>query len=181
MKNDSAYASITSPSNPLPPPPPASGQISQTNRQRQRTSSTLSSSSLLSDALNREMSLDDDNCSLKSDDLICDYDETLTLDSTSKKYVFPSKNSFQSNSIDFSDGGDTSSSNSLSIDSNKKPTMITIVPTKKASVPPFQPVQRDAHRSSVPTKPSDNLRESLDELTKLSTRMDSTGDNEQHR
>ena len=81
MKSDSAYASIT-----LPTQPPASS----TSRQRQRASSTLSSSSLVSDVLNRELSLDDENCSLKSDDLICDYDDTLTLDSISRKYVFDS-------------------------------------------------------------------------------------------
>lgn len=77
---DSAYASIKSPSNRSP-----SVKHSQTNRQRQRASSTLSSSSVLSDLLNQDAVLDDDNCSLKSDDLICDYDDTLTLDSVSKK------------------------------------------------------------------------------------------------
>jgi hypothetical protein len=73
-QGDSAYASVT-----LPP------KSSQTNRQRQRVSSTISSSSLLSDVLNQDVSLDDGNCSLKSEDLICDYDDTLTFDSVSKK------------------------------------------------------------------------------------------------
>ncbi len=79
-QGDSAYASIVLPSN-----HPPSAQNSQTNRQRLRTSSTLSSSSVQSDVRNQDAILDDDNCSLKSDDLICDYDDTLTLDSVSKK------------------------------------------------------------------------------------------------
>lgn len=154
IKSDSAYASITLSSQPPPPPSvSASGQTS--SRQRQRASSTLSSSSLVSDVLNRELSLDDDNCSLKSDDLLCDYDDTLTFDSVSKN-----------------DGGDTSSSNSLSIDSNKKPSTI---PTKQVTV------SKDNHRSSVPAKVNDNVRESLDELTRLSTRFDNTSDHEQTR
>jgi hypothetical protein len=45
----------------------------------------LSTSSALSDVRNQDAILDDDNCSLKSDDLLCDYDDTLTLDSVSKK------------------------------------------------------------------------------------------------
>ncbi len=45
----------------------------------------LSASSAISDILNQDALLDDDNCSLKSDDLICDYDDTLTIDSSSKK------------------------------------------------------------------------------------------------
>lgn len=77
---DSAYASVTLPANRTP-----SAQYSQPNRQRQRAPSTLSSSSHLSDVLNNDAFLDDENCSLKSDDLICDYDDTLTLESVSKK------------------------------------------------------------------------------------------------
>ena len=79
---DSAYASAVLPSNQS-----SSAHYSQAQRIRHRHSSTISSSSLLSDVLNQDVSLDDDNCSLKSEDLICDYDETLTLDSASKKYV----------------------------------------------------------------------------------------------
>ena len=45
----------------------------------------LSTTSAISDVLNQDALLDDDNCSLKSDDLMCDYDDTLTIDSTSRK------------------------------------------------------------------------------------------------
>lgn len=45
----------------------------------------LSSASAISDVLNQDALLADDNCSLKSDDLMCDYEDTLTMDSTSKK------------------------------------------------------------------------------------------------
>jgi hypothetical protein len=64
---------------------PPSAHISQSNRHRQRAISMLSSTSGISDVLNQDASLDDDNCSLKSDDLMCDYDDTLTMDSISKK------------------------------------------------------------------------------------------------
>lgn len=71
-----------------------------------------------------------------------------------------------------SDGGDTSSSNSLPIDTTKKPSTIPIKNTA---------ISKDNHRSSVPAKVNENLRESLDELTRLSTRLDSTSDQEQNR
>jgi hypothetical protein len=64
--------------------------------------------------------------------------------------------------------------------------MITAVTTKKPNIPPFQPALKD-HRaatvgkSSTTDKANSNLQESLDELTRLSTRMDSTGDNEPNR
>jgi hypothetical protein len=45
----------------------------------------LSSTSAISDVLNQDALLEDDNCSLKSDDLMCDFEDTLTIDSTSKK------------------------------------------------------------------------------------------------
>jgi hypothetical protein len=45
----------------------------------------ISASSIISDVLNQDALLEDDNCSLKSEDLMCDYDDTLTLDSQSKK------------------------------------------------------------------------------------------------
>ena len=65
-----------------------SAHLSQGNRHRQRAISLLSSASNISDVLNQDALLEDDNCSLKSDDLMCDYDETLTMDSTaSKTYV----------------------------------------------------------------------------------------------
>lgn len=66
----------------------ASAHLSQGNRHRQRAISMLSTASNISDVLNQDALLEDDNCSLKSDDLMCDYDETLTMDSTaSKTYV----------------------------------------------------------------------------------------------
>jgi hypothetical protein len=65
--------------------------------------------------------------------------------------------------------------------------MITTVTTiTKPNIPPFQSVLKD-HRSSTIAKCStgnktnDNLRESLDELTRLSTRMDGIVDNEHNR
>ena len=71
------------------------------------------------------------------------------------------------------------------MDTNKKPTMIKSVPTKKPNISPFQPVLKDHHpttiaKSASVDKTNNNLQESLDELTRLSTRMDSTGDNEHH-
>ncbi len=45
----------------------------------------ISASSVISNVLNQDALLEDDNCSLKSEDLMCDYDDTLTLDSLSKK------------------------------------------------------------------------------------------------
>ena len=62
-----------------------SAHLSQGNRHRQRAVSLLSATSAISDVLNQDALLDDDNCSLKSDDLMCDYDDTLTMDSVSKK------------------------------------------------------------------------------------------------
>ncbi len=45
----------------------------------------LSATSAVSDLLNQDALLEDDNCSLKSDDLMGDFDDTLTMDSASKK------------------------------------------------------------------------------------------------
>lgn len=86
----------------------------------------------------------------------------------------------------FSDPTDSCSSNSLSIETDKKPTMITGITTKKPNIPPFQPVLKDHRAGSIAKnssidKTNTNLRESLDELSRLSTRMDSTGDNEHNR
>lgn len=67
---------------------PTSSHLSQNYRHRQRAISMLSAGSGVSDVLNQEALLEDDNCSLKSDDLMCDYDDTLTMDSTTKTYVY---------------------------------------------------------------------------------------------
>lgn len=72
IRDDSAYASLITPS---------------THTQRQRAISLLSSSSALSDVFNQDAIFDDEFCSLKSVDLLCDQDETLTLDSTSRKSI----------------------------------------------------------------------------------------------
>ena len=60
--------------------------------------------------------------------------------------------------------------------------MIKSIPTTKPNIQPFQPVLKE-QRSSPLTKTSTNgnLRESLDELTQLSHRMDNIIDNEQNR
>jgi len=86
-----------------------------------------------------------------------------------------------------SDHTDSCSSNSLPIETTKKPKMITsVTTTTKPNVPPFQTVLKD-HRSSTIAKCStldktnNNLRESLDELGRLSTRMDTIVDNEHNR
>lgn len=81
-RNDSTRTNIKSSSN-----QPPSAHLSQSNKHRQRAVSMLSSASAISDVLNQNTLLEDDNCSLKSDDLMCDYDDTLTIDSTSKKWV----------------------------------------------------------------------------------------------
>ncbi|UJR09977.1 hypothetical protein I4U23_014201 [Adineta vaga] len=146
-QGDSAYASTESPTN-----RPTSAQRSHTTRYRHRTPSTLSSSSALSNVLNQEGLLDDDNCSLKSEDLICDYDDTLTLDSISK-----------------TNRTDSCSSNSLSLEMNKKSPSIT-----KVNATPMQSNSKD------PRSPN-NVRESLDELTRLSYRMDNVFDYDHHR
>lgn len=64
---------------------PSSSHLSQSSKHRQRAISMLSSASAISDVLNQNTLLEDDNCSLKSDDLMCDYEDTLTIDSVSKK------------------------------------------------------------------------------------------------
>jgi len=79
-RGDSAYESVVFPSNQTP-----STHLSQSNRHRQRAISMLSTTSAISDVLNQDALLEDDNCSLKSDDLMCDYDDTLTIDSVSRK------------------------------------------------------------------------------------------------
>ena len=65
--------------------------------------------------------------------------------------------------------------------------MIPSIPTTtKPKIPPFQPVIRD-HRTSTIAKCSttdktnSNLQESLDELGRLSNRMDNNLDNEHNR
>jgi hypothetical protein len=64
--------------------------------------------------------------------------------------------------------------------------MITTVPIKKPNIPPFQPVLKDHRTANTPKsssidKTNSNLLESLDELTRLSTRMENTVDNEHNR
>ncbi|CAF1179013.1 unnamed protein product [Rotaria sordida] len=161
---DSAYASIILPLNRL-----SSTQHSQINRQRQHRPSTSSSSTHVSDILNNDSFLDDDNCSLKSDDLICDYDDTLTLESVSKN-----------------DQTDSLSSTSLSIETSKTPIMITATTIIKPNIPLFQTVSKENRSSSIvkcstTDKINANLRESLDELTELSNRMDNIIDSEHNR
>jgi hypothetical protein len=64
--------------------------------------------------------------------------------------------------------------------------MITPVTTTKPNIPPFQPVSKE-QRSATVTKYSTSdqmngsLRESLDELTQLSNRMDNNIDGEHNR
>jgi hypothetical protein len=60
--------------------------------------------------------------------------------------------------------------------------MITPVATSKPNIQPFHPVLKE-HRSATIAKCSTNgnLRESLDELTELSHRVDNIIDNEQNR
>jgi hypothetical protein len=148
---DSAYASVTYSSNQTP-----SAHLSQSNRHRQRAISMLSTTSAISDVLNQDALLEDDNCSLKSDDLMCDYEETLTIDSTSRN-----------------EQTDSCSSISLTIESNKKQ------PTKP-NVPHYQPTSRPT-TITINEKSNGSLRESLDELNRLSTRMDNGIDNEHNR
>ncbi|CAF3232760.1 unnamed protein product [Rotaria socialis] len=161
---DSAYASVTPPVNRLP-----SVHYSQINRQRQRAPSTLSSSSHSSDVLHNDAFLDDENCSLKSDDLICDYDDTLTLESVSKN-----------------ERTDSFSSTSLSIEINKKSSMPTSITVVKPTAPLLQSASKENRpttiaKSSPTDKINASLRESLDELTQLSNRMDNAMDGEHNR
>jgi hypothetical protein len=60
--------------------------------------------------------------------------------------------------------------------------MITPVPTTKPNVPPFQPVLKENRAATIEKcSTNGNLRESLDELTQLSHRMDNIVDNENNR
>jgi hypothetical protein len=65
--------------------------------------------------------------------------------------------------------------------------MITsVTTTTKPNVPPFQTVLKDNRSSTIAKcstldKTNNNLRESLDELGRLSTRMDTIVDNEHNR
>jgi len=140
----------------------ASAHLSQGNRHRQRAISMLSTASNISDVLNQDALLEDDNCSLKSDDLMCDYDETLTMDSTASK----------------PDRTDSYSSISLTSDSQRK-----AVETK--TVTTHGPILSREHRAATIAKCSTttngNVRESLDELNRLSHRVDSNVDQEHFR
>ncbi|CAF2400429.1 unnamed protein product [Rotaria sp. Silwood2] len=164
--NDSTYANVKSISN-----QPPSAHLAQGNRHRQRAISMLSATSAISDVLNQDTLLEDDNCSLKSDDLMCDYDDTLTIDSNSKN------DRIDSHSI-------ASSSNETNKQHN---TIISVTPTKP-NVSHYQPTSKE-HRSvtiakcstTTNDKTNASLRESLDELNRLSNRMDHTIDNEQNR
>ncbi|CAF3960343.1 unnamed protein product [Rotaria sordida] len=163
-QNDSTYGNVKSTSN-----QPPSAHLSQGNRHRQRAISMLSGSSAISDVLNQDTLLEDDNCSLKSDDLICDYDDTVTIKSTCKN-----------DRID--------SLPSSSIEPNKQHTKIMSVTPTKPNIPHYQPTSKE-HRSTTTTKYSTtlsdtinaSLRESLDELNRLSNQMDHNIDNEQNR
>lgn len=75
-----------------------------------------------------------------------------------------------------SDRTDSCSSASFSIESNKKPTIISVTPTKP-NVPFYQPSSKE-NRLNTNEKTNGNLRESLDELNRLSNRVD---DNENNR
>ncbi|CAM4748288.1 unnamed protein product [Rotaria magnacalcarata] len=154
---------------------PPSAHLSQSNKHRQRAVSMLSSASAISDVLNQDTLLEDDNCSLKSEDLMCDYDDTLTIDSSSKN-----------------DQTDSNSLASLSTGSNKQATTaIAHTPTKpNAPLHQQQQPQTKEHHSATVAKCStattndtsnSSLRETLDELTRLSNRMDHNIDNEQNR
>lgn len=106
------------------------------------------------------------------------------------------KNTSETISISFvlylSDRTDSNSLGSLSTESNKQPTTTTTtaIPNTpiKPNVPVYQPVTRD-HRSATIAKcstatnekPNSSLRETLDELNRLSNRIDHTIDNEQNR
>jgi hypothetical protein len=75
--------------------------------------------------------------------------------------------------IYFSEQTDSCSSISLTIESNKKQ------PTKP-NVPHYQPTSRPT-TITINEKSNGSLRESLDELNRLSTRMDNGIDNEHNR
>ncbi|UJR36114.1 hypothetical protein I4U23_028849 [Adineta vaga] len=165
-QGDSIYAKVSSSSNHS-----SSAHLSQSNKHRQRAISMLSSSSAISNVLNQDTLLEDDNCSLKSDDLMCDYDDTLTIDSLSKN-----------------DRTDSCSSASLTNEPNKKhsPTILT-TPTKP-NVPLNQTTSKE-HRSSIVVKNSQatndkmngNLRDTLDEFNRLNNRMENKNDHENNR
>lgn len=78
---------------------------------------------------------------------------------------------------------DSCSSTSLSVDLNRKPsTTINVTPTKPTVA--HSPLVTKEHRSSTSAKgPTNNgsLRESLDELNRLSNRVDNTVDQEHNR
>ncbi|CAF3425567.1 unnamed protein product [Rotaria socialis] len=168
--NDSTSSNMKNSSN-----QPPSAHLSQSNKHRQRAVSMLSSASAISDVLNQDTLLEDDNCSLKSEDLMCDYDDTLTIDSSSKN-----------------DQTDSNSLASLSIGSNKQSTTVIAHASTKPNAPLHQQQlpQTKEHRSATIAKCStattndksnSSLRETLDELTRLSNRMDHNIDNEQNR
>jgi len=87
-----------------------------------------------------------------------------------------------------SDRTDSYSSASLSVETNKKHTTIIPVNSTKPNVPLYQTASKE-HRSASINKSSTttnektngNLRESLDELNRLSHRMDNGIDNEHNR
>lgn len=82
----------------------------------------------------------------------------------------------------FSERTDSFSSTSLSIETNKKPTTVV----KSVAAPLLQPVSKE-NRPSTKTngltmdKLNANLRESLDELTELSNRMENIMDSEPNK
>jgi len=99
--------------------------------------------------------------------------------------IFNNQNFF---SLYLSDRTDSCSSASFSIEANKKQKTIIPVTPKKPNVPHYQLTSKE-HRSTTTLKCSTtmnektngSLRESLDELNRLSNQMDNGIDNEHNR
>ncbi|CAF1428890.1 unnamed protein product, partial [Adineta ricciae] len=152
---------------------PPSTHLSQSGKHRQRAISMLSSSSAISNVLNQDVLLEDDNCSLKSEDLMCDYDDTLTLDSLSKN---------------LSERTDSCSSTSLTNEPNKKHSSVISTTSTKPNILVNQSISKE-HRSSalvngstaMNDKINGNLRDTLDELNRLNNRLENGLDHENNR
>ena len=78
----------------------------------------------------------------------------------------------------FSDQTDSCSSISITIEANKKNSAVT--PTKP-NVARHQPPSKEHRSTTINEKSNGNLRESLNELNRLSTRVDNGIDNEHNR
>jgi hypothetical protein len=85
--------------------------------------------------------------------------------------------------IYFSEQTGSCSSISLRIESNKKKPTIQPVTSTKPNVPHYQPTSKENRPTTIAIneKTNGSLRESLDELNRLSTRMDNAIDNEHNR